>query len=93
MLLLILLFCIVIAMAIIVSKIKFDLKLTNKDILIRLGSIIVCCGIALFSIITLGIIISELDSGTQEFILTIIASITLFLVIILFGRKNQSNNT
>ena len=83
MLLLILLFCIVIAMAIIVSKIKFNLNLTN----IRLGSIIVCCGIALFSIITLGIIISELDSGTQGFILTTIASITLFLVIILFGRK------
>ena len=83
MLLLILLFCIVIAMAIIISKIKFNLKLTNKDI-------IVCCGIALFSIITLGIIISELDSGTQGFILTTIASITLFLVIILFGRKNNN---
>ena len=90
MLLLILLFCIVIAMAIIVSKIKFNLNLTNKDILIRLSSIIVCCGIALFSIITLGIIISELDSGTQGFILTTIASITLFLVIILFGRKNNN---
>lgn len=90
MLLLILLFCIVIAMAIIVSKIKFNLNLTNKDILIRLGSIIICCGIALFSIITLGIIISELDSGTQGFILTTIASITLFLVIILFGRKNDN---
>ena len=81
MILLIFLFCIVIAMAIIVSKIKFNLNLTNKDILIRLGSIIVCCGIALFSII------SELDSGTQGFILTTISSITLFLVIILFGRK------
>ena len=73
MLLLILLFCIVISMAIIVSKIKFNLNLTNKDILIRLG-----------------IIISELDSGTQGFILTTIASITLFLVIILFGRKNNN---
>ena len=48
MLLLILLFCIVITMAMCVSKIKFGLNLTNKDILIRLGSIIVCCGVCFF---------------------------------------------
>lgn len=87
MLLLIILLILIIFTAIVISRNRFESITNTKKTLFKIIILLAVCFIALSSIFLLGIIVSELDSGTQGFIITVLSAINFFLIVMQIAKR------